>query len=198
MKRLNIVKEARTVHMVASVLLFIAGIFFIFKVIPAGNVSALGEMGAMARFALGGIFALLGVARLLGYFANDLYRLAFQYDFAMGIFCVVFGVLIAISPDRARTAIPYAIGIYVLLDGLFKLQTAFDAKAFGMKKWVGLMSSSVLVSLAGLWVLLWLGRLPLSFLLGIPLALDGVENGWNTMATVQVRTRGTDRFTDIL
>ena len=85
MKKANIVKEARVVHVVASALIVIAGIMF----------TAWPNLVELAvRWILGSIFAVMGIARILGYFSNDLYRLAFQYDFALGSFCVIFGVLI--------------------------------------------------------------------------------------------------------
>ena len=190
MKRPDIVKEARVVHVVASLLTVTAGIMF----------SAWPELIDLAvRWMLGGIFLVMGCARILGYFANDLYRLAFQYDLALGAFCMIFGVLIIISPDYVQPAIPYAIGMYVLIDGLLKLQTAFDARAFGMKQWVGLLASSALVSIAGIMVLLGVGMIaPARILFGIALALDGAENIWNTLATVRVRVKQNSRFEELL
>ncbi|MBQ8356927.1 MAG: DUF308 domain-containing protein [Clostridia bacterium] len=189
MKRANIVKEARVIHVVASALLLLSGVLLIAWT-DAGD--------TVTRWLLGANFAVLGAARVLGYFANDLYRLAFQYDLALGVFCVIFGVLIVIRPDSAENVIPYAIGMYVLLDGLLKSQTAFDAKAFGMKHWFGLLISSTLVCLCGIVVLvgstMWTPRL----LVGIALVLDGGENVWNTMGTVRVRAKKEDRFGDLL
>ena len=189
MRKANIVKEARVVHVVASALIVIAGVMF----------TAWPDLVELAvRWILGGIFAVMGIARILGYFSNDLYRLAFQYDFALGSFCVIFGVLIVISPENAQPAIPYAIGMYVLLDGLLKLQTAFDAKEFGMKQWVGLLSSSALLSLVGILTLLGFGfSMPERTLFGIALALDGAENAWNTMGTFRVRVKTDERFENL-
>lgn len=186
MKKANIVKEARIVHITASALIVIAGVIF----------TAWPDLVDIAvRWMLGGIFAMMGIARILGYFSNDLYRLAFQYDLALGSFCVIFGVLIVISPENAQPAIPYAIGMYVLLDGLLKLQTAFDAKEFGMKQWIGLLASSALLSVAGVLALLGFGfSLPERTLFGVALALDGAENAWNTMGTFRVRVKNNERF----
>lgn len=190
MKRANIVKEARAIHVVASVLLLFAGIVLI-TWRDAGDTTT--------RWLLGATFFLMGAARILGYFANDLYRLAFQYDFALGLFCLIFAVLCVIRPDSIRYVIPYAVGIYVLFDGLFKLQTAFDAKAFGMKHWFGLLISAIVVSLFGILVeigsTVWETQ---QLLVGIALVLDGGENVWNTMGTVRVRAKKEDRFGDLL
>ena len=37
---------------------------------------------------------LVGGAKILGYFSNDLYRLAFQFDFATGLYLIIIGILI--------------------------------------------------------------------------------------------------------
>lgn len=189
MKRANIVKEAKITHVAASALLLLAGVMFM----------AWADLDKEAvRWILGGVFALMGGARILGYFANDLYRLAFQYDLALGVFCIIFGVLIVISPARALIALPYGIGLYVLLDGLLRMQTALDAKAFGMKQWWGLLTSSTLVGIFGVLVLLGMGSGVFSsqLLFGLALALDGAENVWNTMGTMRVRVKAKERHDD--
>ena len=189
MKRADIVKEAKITHVVASGLLLVAGVMFM----------AWADLdGEAVRWILGGVFAVLGGARILGFFANDLYRLAFQYDLALGAFCVIFGVLIVISPARVQMALPYAIGLYVLLDGLLRAQTALDAKAFGMRQWWGLLSSSSLVSIFGVLVLLGMGSGAFApqMMFGLALALDGAENVWNTMGTMRVRVKTKERYDD--
>lgn len=177
------------IHVAASVLLLFAGVLFI----AWPNVDSL-----VARWVLGSIFFVLGLARILGYFANDLYRLAFQYDLASGLFCVIFAVLNAISPDSIRAFIPYAVAMYVLMDGLLKMQTAFDAKSFGMKHWIGLLCSSVLVSGFGILALIGSTMWDAQFLMGIALVLDGGENIWNTMGTVRIRAKKENKFEDLL
>ncbi len=189
MKRANIVKEARVIHVVASALLLLSGIL-LWAWTDADD--------TMTRWLLGANFVVMGAARILGYFANDLYRLAFQYDLALGAFCVIFGVLSIIRPDSIQNVIPFAIGIYVLLDGLLKAQTAFDAKAFGMKHWYGLLISSGVLSLFGVLALVGLTMWPQHILVGIALVLDGGENVWNTMGTVRIRAKKEDRYGDLL
>lgn len=189
MKRANIVKEVKIIHVIVSALLFFSGLFLI--VWP-------GIGGMAARWLVGANFIITGLVRLLGYFANDLYRLAFQYDLSLGGFAAILGVLIFLYPDKVIELLPYVLGTYILLDGLFKLQTAFDAKQFGMKKWVGLLSSSIAVSICGIVVLMGATGWNRVILTGLALAVDAAENIWNTMATVRVRAKEKDRFEDLL
>ena len=189
MKRANIVKEAKITHVTASALLLVAGVMFM----------AWADLDKDAvRWILGGVFSLMGAARILGYFANDLYRLAFQYDLALGVFCIIFGVLIVISPARAQIVLPYAIGLYVLLDGLLRMQTALDAKAFGMKHWWGLLISSITLTLAGVALAILSSQLNTYLAIPIVLILDGAESIWNTLGTVRVRTKKEGRYEELL
>lgn len=192
MKRANIVKEVRIIHVVASALLFLGGILLL--VWP--------KIGNTAVQVLVGVnFIVTGAARILGYFANDLYRLAFQYDLAMGSFCAIFGVLLIIYPNNFLVVLPLAIGVYAMLDGLLKLQTAFDAKAFGMQQWWGLLTAASIVAVIGV-VLLIISALETTenviTLTGVTLMLDGAENVWNTMGTVRVRAKEKNRFEEEL
>lgn len=189
MKRLDIVKEMRVAHTCVSLLLILSGVFLL----------AWPEVaGPLVRYLIGGNFVVLGVVRILGYYANDLYRLAFQYDLALGSFSVIFGVLLIISPDKLQSAIPYIIGVYVLMDALLKLQTALEAKAFGMKHWWGLMLSCLVLSLCSIALLVLNTQLDAPWLLPIVLILDGGESIWNTLGTVRVRTKKEGRFEELV
>ncbi|MBQ8338963.1 MAG: DUF308 domain-containing protein [Clostridia bacterium] len=190
MKRANIVKEARLTHVIASALLLLSGMFLLIWHRELGELTI--------RWLLGANFVVTGAARLLGYFANDLYRLAFQYDLGMGGLCVILGVLIFISPEKVLESLPYVFGTYVIIDGLLKLQTAFDAKAFGMRKWIGLLISAALVCVCGVMVLVGSALWSRMVMIAIALVMDGAENIWNTMATVRVRAKKRSTFEALL
>ena len=91
MRRANIVKEVRVVHVTVSALLLLSGILIVAW--PELDTEAL-------QWLIGINLIVTGAARVLGYYANDLYRLAFQYDLAMGPFCIILGVLWLIYPQR--------------------------------------------------------------------------------------------------
>ena len=189
MKRANIVKEVRVIHVAVSTLLLLSGLFL--AIWPD-----FGELAA--RWLVGGNFILVGAIRVLGYFSNDLYRLAFQSDFAMGGLTVILGVLIFLYPANVLLLLPYVMGAYIIIDGLLKLQTAFDARGFGMRKWGGLLSSAVAVTVCGVIALIgapsWNGMI----LTGVALAVDAAENIWNTMGTVRIRAKDQPRFEELL
>ena len=62
-----------------------------------------------------------GAAKMIGYYSNDLYRLAFQFDFAIGILCALLAGLLAFLPQRVLPTLPVLLSVYVILDALLKL-----------------------------------------------------------------------------
>ena len=178
MRRANILKEAKITHLVASAVLFLTGM----TLIAWADIAPL-----TVRYLVAVGFVVIGLARVLGYFANDLYRLAFQYDLAIGSLSVILAVLILIYPNNLMVILPFGIGIYVLSDALLKLQTAIDAKLFGMRQWVGLLTASLIACAAGVIALIVSMSLQEpTALVGITIAADGALNFFNTMATVRV------------
>ncbi len=188
MRRANILKEAKITHLIASALLIVTGI----------TLMAWADIAPIAvRYLVAIGFAVIGLARVLGYFANDLYRLAFQYDLAIGSLSVILAVLIFIYPNNLMAILPFGTGIYVLSDALFKLQTAIDAKLFGMRQWVGLLTASLIASAAGIISLIVAVLLQEpTILVGIAITADGALNFFNTMATVRVGAQKKHRIKD--
>lgn len=95
------------------------------------------------------LLAACGVIKLIGYFSKDLYRLAFQHDFAMGIFTMVLGGLFFYLSGTSQKYLLAMLGALIMVDGLLKLQTTMDARRFGIAKWWMIGILSILVSLAG-------------------------------------------------
>lgn len=184
MKQHNgVVWSAKILNVISAGFMFLAGLLLL--VIPnLGNVLA-------QRILLGVLFGLTGGAKIFGYYSNDLYRLAFQYDFAVGIFCEVMTLLVVFTPLRTFNTLPLLISTFVVLDALLKLQMSFDARRFGMKSWVALFVTALLVcGVGGFAIGAVLAEL-MSYvaIVGIALMVDGLENAWVTAHTVRIRAK---------
>lgn len=185
MKRPSTILGAKITAVAVAGLLFAIGAFLIFY--PEAEMQ-------WAKYIVGPGCILMGGARLFGYFCNDLYRLAFQTGFAAGAFCILIGILFIIAPENALTLSPYVVGFFAMIDGLIKLQTAMDARTFGMSKWVILIISAVVVVALGfVTVILSVTSGETTLWLGLCLLVDGAENMWDTMYTVRVRARKVGR-----
>lgn len=176
-----IVKSAKIVHLCSAVIFLVAGLLL--ALVPDFE-----DSGVFRNTIVGVASILIGAAGIYGYFSNDMYRLAFQLDFALGIFNVIFGILLIINPVQLSVLLPTAVSILTLLDGGNKSQMALEGKQFGINKWYLVLVSAILEIAAGVvLILLAYHELDVRAWMGVAMGLVGVTNFWTTMYTVRVR-----------
>ena len=145
------------------------------------------QLGLKTMCMLYGVFLIIyGVTKLSGYFAKDLFQLAFQFDLALGIVSIVLGIIII-------EILSTAIGIFMLVDGAFKIQTAVEAKRFGIENWWLILVMSFAVTFVG--ILLFATPFETASmivrLIGLNLSLDGILNLFVVRNTVETIRRNT-------
>lgn len=126
MRSVTPMRIAKIGYIVLSSLFCAAGILFIAA--PELSVSIIGVCIGVAMI-------LFGIVKLIGYFSKDLFRLAFQFDLEFGILMIILGVIVLFNPKNLMAFICVALGIFILLDGLFKIRITMDSKQFGKKAW---------------------------------------------------------------
>ena len=138
----------------------------------------------------GVILIVYGIAKISGYFTKDLFQLAFQFDFAMGVITAVLGIVLLARTGRVIEFLSILIGIFMLVDATFKIQTAFDAKRFGIARWWLILATAIAVALVG--ILLLFAPLETTGifvrLLGLSICFDGIMNlivVCNTVRTIR-------------
>ena len=192
MKRGNgnnaVIRSAKIINIISASLMVVAGILLM-------TITSMEEIVAQ-RIMLGILFGLTGAAKIFGYFSNDLYRLAFQYDFAFGIFCEILSLLLILSPTQNYEVLHLLLVVYVLMDALLKVQMSMDAKHFGMKCWGVILGTALgLVAAACFSAVAMQTQLVRALVLvGLALAADGVENCWITAYTVRIRAKKKNLF----
>ena len=161
---MEFIKNAKTAYIAVSVVMIILGLLLV--LFPALSALTL-------CYIVGAVVTIFGAVKLLSYFSRDLFRLAFQFDFALGA-----GILILLHPTNVVNVMPVIIGVFVLLDGSFKIQTARDAKIFGLHGWWGILVLAILTCLGGLFLIInpFSGAVALMILLGATLIMDGIQN----------------------
>lgn len=163
MKNIKYVKRGYTICEVAFAL---CGI--IIALFPTKSMTAV-------SYIAGGIILINGIIRIFGYFCDDLYSLAFQFDLALGIFSVIFGAVFLIHPVWLFSILPFLLGLFVLINGLFVLQTSIDSKRFGMKYWWILLGFAVVSAGFGIALLFnpFAGAKMLTVLIGVAMFAVG-------------------------
>ncbi len=180
-KHMDIVRQTKFINVAVAVSMCAAGVLLL---LPLMDHTA-------AKMLIGVLYVVVGLSKICGYFSNDLYRLAFQYDLAVGLFALILGVLFLVSPERFNAAVPNSIGSYVILESVFKMQIGNDARRFGMRYWQPILLSAVLLCAVGVLTVIssYSDELNENIMRSVALIAVGVENAWVTMYTVHVRAR---------
>lgn len=146
------------------------------------------SISALCRL-IGMLVLLSGIVKLFGYFAKDLYQLAFQYDLALGIITMPLGVLMMLAPGLFSKVLVFAAAAYVLVNAIFTIQTAVEAKQFGIRKWWLLLIGAVVSGMIGALLLLrpYESAAAITRLIGIAFIADGLQNLLVAVLTIRIR-----------
>lgn len=140
MTALKQIKIARAGYILISVLFYISGIGCL--IVPDISPKA-------AAMTAGIILIAYGIIKITGYLSHDLYCLAFQYDFACGLFLIVLGIVVLAIGSKFNGNLLSGLGFLILMDSLLGIQTSMDAKKFGLAKWFVILASSILSGTLG-------------------------------------------------
>jgi uncharacterized membrane protein HdeD (DUF308 family) len=180
------VRGAKRAYMAISAVLIAGGIFLMLR--PALSMRVLCMVSGIVIAVFGGI-------KLLGYFSRERFALAFQFDFALGIFTIIAGTLMIVRSANVVAALPVILGVFVLTDGAFKFQTALDAKRFGLEHWWVVLVLAALTCACGVVLVVnpFASAMTLLVALGISLVVDGVQNLCVVACTVQRSKNSEDK-----
>ena len=123
-----------------------------------------------------GIYMIIyGAVKIMGYFAN---QLAFQFDLALGIVIAIVGIVFVCRTARVVQLLSTCIGIVMLVDATFKIQTSIDSKRFGISRWWLMLILAVIVAAIGILLILMPGETTrlMVRLIGLNLCMDGILN----------------------
>ena len=179
MKRLKKVRQMYT--------LFSVGLFFLGAMLLIWP-----NMAADVFFKIIGVLLVLfGIVKLVGYFSPDSMELAFQFDFAMGIASALLGLVMLFRTNQLLDIVVIAIGLFMILDALLRVQTALDARRMGIRRWRMLLIMALLTAACG--VLLFMKPTQatgaLVMLVGLNLMIDGLLNLFVVQCTVSTFRR---------
>lgn len=165
----SIVKCAKWFSVLSSLLLCLCGV--ILFIWPNTSMNAICTL-------LGVLMLIFGVSRLTGYFFNVSYHLAFQFDLALGLFALLFGILLLAHPGVILSIVWLLVGVYELVEGVFKMQTAMDAKHYRLSGWGLLLASAVICVIFGIFLTFnpTKGGALFVQVMGVSLLFVGIEN----------------------
>lgn len=127
----------------------------------------------------GGVLLIVGAIRLLCYFRqrgiNVLWR---RYELPIGLLDGLFGVYFFTRPANVLTILPIVAGIAILVDSVFKLQTALELREMNIVRWRSILIFAIAGILAGIFLVRnpFEGTVTLMRFVGISLMIDGIQN----------------------
>lgn len=134
----NYIRKIGMSSIAISTLLIVISLFLIFK-----PISALGVLIVM----FGYVLVLDGLIHFISYTKiKDEYRF-FSYELAEAIIDIALGFVVVCNVSSIETILPIVLGIWIILEGILKLQIAFNIRGIRDTKW-GLMLVLSLVSIA--------------------------------------------------
>ncbi len=178
-KSVKPMRTAKIGYIVMSVVFCILGILLLlFPKLSAVVISRL----------MGIAMIVFGAVKLIGYFSKDLYRLAFQYDLALGILLIAIGMILLWRTDHVINFLCIVFGISILADGLFKVQIAMDARTFGIKLWWLILTFAVLTGIVGILLVFRPTESTklLMMLFGVSLLTEGLLNLCTVLTAVKI------------
>lgn len=165
----SFIKAAKTSSIIFSAAMCVIGVLLI--ALPGFFAEAVGLI-------LGISAIVYGCSRLFAFFFGDPLRAAFRSDLAAGIMLIALGVILLTNPGSVMAVISVAVGIFTLADGVFKIQTAAEAKRLGYGKWWVALIFALVTCVLGFIMMFRPGEGGdiLMIMLGISLLSDGVTN----------------------
>ena len=175
-------RAAKYGYMILSVLICILGIILI--AVPDFSQKLLCRIG-------GTLLIIFGCVKILGYLSKDLYRLAFQFDLASGILLIALGLILILRAEAMIHVICVLLGLFILADSLLKIQTAIDAKFFGIRRWWLILAFAIFTAVFGFLLLFqpYEARKTLMILLGIGFLGEGILNLTTVLTAVRILQR---------
>ncbi len=179
MRSIKAMKTAKIGYIVLSVLFCVLGVLLI--AVPELVLPAIAGI-------FGSLLILFGVVKLIGYFSKDLFRLAFQYDLALGLLLIALGFLTIAKAEDVLVFIGIVLGLYILMDGLLKIQIALDSRIFGIRWWWLIFAAAILTGIIGFFLIFRPSESAkiLIMLSGISLLAEGILNLVTVLTAVRI------------
>ena len=133
-------KKVFNISIISSVLLFLFGL--VLAVNAEGFIKSI-------TIAIGVVLLLIGVFPVIDYFRYRKDGLGASVGLISGIFSIVCGLMLLINEELLMILIPVFIGVWMIINGINKIQVSFEIKDLGEKSWIITFIYSILIMVLG-------------------------------------------------
>jgi len=177
-------KTMKNIYITLSICLIVGGIILL--IFPVVGLDVLCKIC--------GIFLVAyGIAKVSGYFTKDLFQLAFQFDFGLGIVSTILGLVMLFRTKEVVEFFAICVGIFMMIDAGLKIQTSIEARRFGISRWPYILTVAIITGVIGA-ILLFVpfeATKVIVRVVGLGICADGVMNlivVFNTVRTIKNST----------
>lgn len=135
----------KTVLSIISVAIIIFGIFLTIR--PAVSLKIVGYI-----FAVIAVFN--GLSRISGHFSSEFFGITYRFDLVHGIISTIIGIVAFFIPQSVSAFLPVVIGIYILAESVFRIQSSVEFKKAGYGKWFIDMLLGILFAIFGIVIII--------------------------------------------
>jgi len=127
----------------------------------------------------GVLLIVFGCVKIGAYFSKGAeFRTVFQSDLSTGLILLALGIVILCNPESVMLFVCITMGVFLLTDGVFKIQSAVEVKKHGVGRWQVILVVAIVTVLLGVLLLFrpGFGETAMMVILGISLLADGLLN----------------------
>ncbi len=125
---------------------------------------------------IGSAAVVFGIIMIIVYSITPVMDVGKSGVLSIGMLCVVIGAILLIRPKELLGFIQVIAGLLLILDSVFKIQAAIDAKRLELGGWWTLLLMSLLALAMGIVMVLGIAADMIIIMLGASLILDGLQN----------------------
>lgn len=129
-------------------------------------------------YGLGTILLVVGVIRIVCYFRRGISVLWHRYELPLGLLDALVGIYFFSHPANVLLILPIVVGIIIIVDSVFHLQTALELRGIGTKRWWLLFAFAIVSILVAIGLIRnpFEGSMTLMAYLGICLVIDSIQS----------------------
>ena len=163
----NLLRSVKTRLVITALVVIAIGVLFVLK--P-------GTSGTWICYIVGAALCVSGVVLFITYFLGDFQKSFGSFDLVWGAALLLCGVYILVRPSLLYGLLTTAFAIFLVVDGVLKLQYAIDLYRMKAKGWWFVLAVALVMGVLGVVALFnpFATMVTLMTFLGITLIADGV------------------------
>ena len=162
-------KSMKVLNIIAGVLLIAAGIYCLCNQ----------DVAAMTAGLMVGIFMLVsGMIEIIVFAATSGVMFGSGWLLLDGVLTVILSLFLLFNQWFTMMSLPFLFTLWLLFSGISRFVSAFDLKAFGVRRWGWVLAVGIVLMIAGLICMMdpWVSVAAIGLTVGLVFLLEGVSS----------------------